>query len=398
MEGVHYSARVGQSGHWCDQAQIPSWCKAPGLEAESLEKISSNPSFSNRLAQAVQILPAKNPGGVSGRDINAASLDFNFEIKTAGQYSFYVGASAFDGGSDSIYARILGRNGQAMTGPHFKDYFLIPVSHNQWRYTGDGMPETTSIYGPPREPMKWWLGTGFFRVQIWGRELGAALHLVAFVPSGHSTQDHQNSVESNRIHPCVQNSNLGGCMYDFTATPFQNQGCNTQCGNGNEVLTRTVSCVREDGAAVGSTFCTNFGLPTPQSSVQGVQCSDYSGCSYSWRTGSWGNYGACNVQCGKGFQERTRGVDCLRSDGMVVSDRDCTRNGAGSKPKTFETRQCRGYNCGGPVPPPPKGRQQVSRCFMVRDSTDCNRSKDSKGDCAWCRSNFGFSMCQNAPC
>ena len=397
MEGVHYSMRKSLGSHLCDPAASPTWCKAPSLESEMLENIKSNPSFSNRLVQAVQILPGKNPGGLGGRDINAASMEYNFEIKTAGQYSFYVGASAFDGGSDSFYARILGQGGQRMSGPDFIDYYLIPVAHNTWKYTGEGMPETSSIYGPPREPMKWWLGAGFFKVQIWGRELGAAIHMIAFVPSGNPIQDHQNTMESKRIHPCVQNANLNNCMYDFTATNFQNQGCNTQCGSGNEVLTRTVSCLREDGSAVGSTFCTNFGLTTPQSSMQGAQCSDYSGCTYSWRSGTWGSWGKCNVQCGNGFQERTRAVDCLRSDGTVVAESDCIKNGAGSKPSTFSTRTCKGTNCRPPIMPPPKGRQTVSRCFLVRNDLECNNSKDSKGDCAWCRQ-WGFSMCQNAPC
>ena len=399
MEGVHYSSRRGTSGHLCDPAASPTWCKAPSLESEVLEKIPSNPSFSNRLAQAVQIQPAKNTG-FGGRDINAASLEYNFEIKTAGQYSFYVGASAFDGGSDSFYARILGQNGQTMSGPDFVDYFLVPVAHNTWKYTGDGMPETTSIYGPPREPMMWRLGTGFFKVHIYGRELGSAIHVVTLVPSGHKTQDQQNSVESKRIHPCVLNANLGICMYDFAATPFKNQGCDTQCGKGHEILSRTVSCVREDGIAVGSTFCTNFGLATPKSSLKGAQCTDYSRCAYNWRVGSWSGWGKCNVQCGKGFMERTRAVDCLRSDGTVVGDIDCTRFGAGSKPSTFSTKTCTGTNCGRPpIPnPPPKGRQTVSRCFLVRNTGDCNISKDSKGDCEWCSSRWGFSMCRNGPC
>ena len=412
MEGIHYSSRRSLHGHLCDPASGATWCKGGDgsaplgsslVEEATLDYVTPPKGIKNRLNYAVQLRPSKNTGSIRGREINDATLEYNFQIKTPGQYSLYVGGNAFDGGSDSIYARIVGQNGQDMSGPDFVDYYLVPIPHNRWFYTGQGMPETTSIYGPPREDMKWWLRAGYFKVRIWGRELGASVHLVALVPSNFNPQDQQARAESMRIHPCVLNSNLNSCMYDYFATAWTSSGCSNKCGQGNERFTRLVSCGREDGSSVSSTFCTNFGLVAPPSSYNGASCTDYTKCSYQWVVGNWKAWSNCNVPCGKGFQERRRSVVCRRSDGSNVSDKDCSNNGAGSKPKDFETKGCNGKNCPRP-PPPAKGpkppspgppRSRVSRCFMVRSSSQCNRSYDSKGDCNWCTHRYFGGYCAN---
>ena len=414
MEGIHYSTRRSLHGHLCDPAKGATWCKGGAaqsgasalVEESSLEKVTPPKGINNRLNYAVQILPSKNPGGIRGSEINGATLEYNFQITTPGQYSLYVGGNAFDGGSDSLYARIIGENDQTMSGPHHVDFYLVPIPHNTWSYTGQGMPETTSIYGPPREDMKWWLRAGYFKVRIYGRELGAAVHVVALVPSSFNPQNQQTRVESTRVHPCVLNSNLNGCMYDYFATPWVSSGCSNKCGQGNERFSRLVSCTREDGYPVSSTFCTNFGLVAPPSSYNGLSCTDYTLCTYRWIVGGWNAWSQCNVPCGRGLQERRRSVVCRRSDGSSASDSDCTKNGAGSKPKDFETRTCTGKNCsrppppgkpggGGPKPPSPPPRSQVSRCFMVRSSSQCNRSYDSKGDCNWCTNRWFGGYCAN---
>ena len=275
MEGIHYSSRRSLHGHLCDLASGATWCKGSDgavplgsslVEEATLDYVPPPKGIKNRLNYAVQLRPSKNPGSIRGSEINGATLEYNFQIKTPGQYSLYLGGNAFDGGSDSIYARIVGQNDQNMSGPDFVDYYLVPIPHNRWLYTGQGMPETTSIYGPPREDMKWWLRAGYFKVRIWGRELGASVHLVALVPSNFNPQDQQDRVESTRIHPCVLNSNLNGCMYDYFASAWLSSGCSNKCGQGNERFSRLVSCMREDSTSVSSTFCTNFGLVAPPTS------------------------------------------------------------------------------------------------------------------------------------
>ncbi|MDD3793627.1 MAG: hypothetical protein PHI37_02360 [Candidatus Gracilibacteria bacterium] len=57
--------------------------------------------------------------------------------------------------------------------------------------------------------------------------------------------------------------------------------------------------------------------------------------TYSWDSGDWSN---CNVSCGGGY--KTRIVSCLRNDGVIVDDKNCT----GTKPITSDT--CNTNTCG----------------------------------------------------
>jgi hypothetical protein len=62
------------------------------------------------------------------------------------------------------------------------------------------------------------------------------------------------------------------------------------------------------------------------SSVQ--SCMEYSSCTYAW---AQGGFSACSVACGTGAQTQT--VACQRSDGTIVEDAYC----AGVKPSTSQS-------------------------------------------------------------
>ena len=94
--------------------------------------------------------------------------------------------------------------------------------------------------------------------------------------------------------------------------------CSKTCGGGTQ--TRTVSCKRNDGVTVSSTYCSGTKPATSQT------CNTQSCVSYSWYTGS---YGTCSTTCGTGSKTRT--VYCRKSDGSSVSDSYCS----GTKPTTW---------------------------------------------------------------
>jgi len=93
--------------------------------------------------------------------------------------------------------------------------------------------------------------------------------------------------------------------------------CSTSCGTGT--VSRTVSC---------STSCCN---PNIKPVCGAYQCTDYSGCTYSWKTGGW-----TPSTCSECEGTQTRSVWCQRSDGATVADSSCS----GTKPATSQA-------CGG---------------------------------------------------
>ena len=163
-----------------------------------------------------------------------------------------------------------------------------------------------------------------------------------------------------------------GC-YTYSWKTGSYGSCSNSCGSGTQ--SRSGWCERSDGTTVADSSCAGTKPTTSQS------CTDDNGCTYSWKTGSygscsaspywgsygscsaspyWGSYGACNTTCGSGTQYRTcygtsgtqyrtcygtsgtqsRSVWCERSDGTTVADSSC----AETKPTTSQscTASCSG--------------------------------------------------------
>ncbi len=113
-------------------------------------------------------------------------------------------------------------------------------------------------------------------------------------------------------------SNISTCSYGWSNSAFGS--CSNSCGNGTQ--SRTVSCLRSDGATVADTFCTGTRPATAQS------CNNTSACTYSYFSSA---YSACSGLCGTGTQSRT--VYCERSDGAEVSSSFCS----GGAPATSQS-------------------------------------------------------------
>ncbi len=115
-------------------------------------------------------------------------------------------------------------------------------------------------------------------------------------------------------------SDVSTCTYGWQSGAYG--ACSTTCGSGTK--SRTVTCVRSDGASVGDASCDAGSKPATSDT-----CSDTSTCTYSWQAGA---YGACSTTCGSGTKNRS--VTCVRSDGVSVGDASCD---AGSKPATSDS-------------------------------------------------------------
>jgi hypothetical protein len=109
------------------------------------------------------------------------------------------------------------------------------------------------------------------------------------------------------------------CSYAWNVSQWAGAG---GCGD-TVTQSRTVSCLRSDGAGVADGSCT----ATKPAATQTI--SDYSACSYSWRTvnGAWSS--TCSASA-----TRTNQVTCVRSNGEVVDDSYC----ADPRPATAETK------------------------------------------------------------
>lgn len=97
------------------------------------------------------------------------------------------------------------------------------------------------------------------------------------------------------------------------------------------------SCSNTCGSGTQFRLCNNpppanGGANCSGASVQ--NCTNYSGCSYTWVIGEWSS---CSLSCGGGT--RSRSVWCQRSDGTPVADGSCT----GTKPDT--TQSCNPQAC-----------------------------------------------------
>ena len=114
-----------------------------------------------------------------------------------------------------------------------------------------------------------------------------------------------------------QNCNTQAC-YTYSWQSGSWSTCSKTCGGGTK--TRTVTCKRNDGTTVSSTYCSGTKPATSET------CNTQSCVSYSWYTGS---YGACSTTCGTGSKTRT--VYCKKSDGSAVYDSYCS----GTKPTTW---------------------------------------------------------------
>lgn len=120
----------------------------------------------------------------------------------------------------------------------------------------------------------------------------------------------------------------GGYTYVWRTGDWGSCSSN-QCNVGG-TQTRAVECVRNDNVVVADTNCTGT-KPEGSRACQGA-------CTFSWRVGNWG---ACSATACGTTGNRTRAVDCLRSDNTVVADSSCS----GTKPATSEV--CSADACGG---------------------------------------------------
>jgi Thrombospondin type 1 domain len=93
---------------------------------------------------------------------------------------------------------------------------------------------------------------------------------------------------------------------------------------GPSTQSRSVTCLRSDGATVADASCTGVGAKPATSQA----AASYATCNYSWAQGSWATPAAC------GATTSTRSVSCLRSDGTTVADASCASVGA--KPATSQ--------------------------------------------------------------
>ncbi|KPA15798.1 A disintegrin and metalloproteinase with thrombospondin motifs 9-like isoform, partial [Candidatus Magnetomorum sp. HK-1] len=114
-----------------------------------------------------------------------------------------------------------------------------------------------------------------------------------------------------------QNCTGGSCTYSWKTGNWGNCGSNCQ-------QTRTVWCERSDGTQSNDSNCSGSKPTTSQNCTSGS-------CTYSWKTGNWGN---CGSDC-----KQTRTVWCERSDGTQSNDSNCS----GSKPTT--SQNCTDGSC-----------------------------------------------------
>jgi len=120
------------------------------------------------------------------------------------------------------------------------------------------------------------------------------------------------------------NSNYSGCTYSWQSSSWSSWG--SSCSDSTS-RSRTVTCQRDGtGSTVTDSYCNAGTKPTTSETS-----SNYSGCTYSWISGSWGSWAnGCSDST-----TRTRLVTCRRDGtGATVSDSNCS---AGTKPSNSDT-------------------------------------------------------------
>jgi len=120
---------------------------------------------------------------------------------------------------------------------------------------------------------------------------------------------------------------MNGCSRNWSLGTFS--ACAPACGA--SVQTRSVTCLRSDGATIDDDQCSGEKPALAQS------CSDSSRCSYLW---SAGEFGECAAGCSE-TSSRSRTITCLRHDqtganaDAPVPDASCS--GSGAKPDASES-------------------------------------------------------------
>ena len=106
-----------------------------------------------------------------------------------------------------------------------------------------------------------------------------------------------------------QVEDYSSCSYEWQTDEFIDPGAS--CTD-EETQLRTVWCARTlDGAVSADSECDAGSRPSANQKVE-----DYSGCSYEWDERAWGPWSStCSSNA-----NRSRTVNCLRSDGTVVND------------------------------------------------------------------------------
>lgn len=118
----------------------------------------------------------------------------------------------------------------------------------------------------------------------------------------------------------------GLCSYSYSAGNWS--GWSSDCSN-NSTRTRTLTCYRSNGDAVPDAECSSRNVTRPTTSETSAR---YGSCAYSWNVGAWSGYSStCSTAA-----TRTRSVSCLRSNGDVLADSECITR-VGAKPATSET-------------------------------------------------------------
>lgn len=136
-------------------------------------------------------------------------------------------------------------------------------------------------------------------------------------------------------------ADYAACGYRWDAGSWS-----TPSACGQTVRTRTVTCLRSDGAAASTGMCDAATMP-----VASERFTDVSGCQYSWVQTSVGQWGGCV----NGSQIRPVTAECRRSDGTVVANGLCS-----SARPTSESRAC--TDAGSPTNPTPgQGGQIIFR-------------------------------------